>query len=146
MFLMLIGFAVGAWLLPGPRTIGTITFDVHTLLYAAATILLGFQAIAFAIFTKLFAVSEGLHPPDSSVDKLFRYVNLEKGLLIGAALAATGLLTSIYAVKVWETRHFGPLDFSYTLRIVIPAVLCLTLGIQSIFCSFFLSVLGMRRR
>lgn len=144
--LMLVGFVAGAWLLPGPRQVGAVTFDVHTLLYAAITILLGFQAIAFAIFTKLFAISEGLHPPDPDFEQIFRYVNLENGLIVGGTLAATGLVTSIYAVKVWGAHNFGPLDFSHTLRIVIPAVLCLTLGVQAIFSSFFLSVLGMRRR
>ena len=144
--LMLVGFVVGAWLLPGPRQVGSVTFDVHTLLYAAITILLGFQAIAFAIFTKLFAISEGLHPPDPGFEKLFRRANLENGLIVGGILAITGLVASIYAVKVWGAHNFGPLDFSHTLRIVIPAVLCLTLGVQAIFSSFFLSVLRMRRR
>jgi hypothetical protein len=144
--LMLIGFVAGAWLLPGPRQVGTVTFDVHTLLYTAITILLGFQAIAFAIFTKLFAISEGLHPPDPGFEKLFRHANLENGLVAGGILAITGLVASIYAVKVWGAHNFGPLDFSHTLRIVIPAVLCLTLGVQAIFSSFFLSVLRMRRR
>ena len=144
--LMLIGFVAGAWLLPAPRRIGAITFDVHTLLYAAITILLGFQAIAFAIFTKRFAVSEGLHPPDPDFSKLFRYINLETGLLAGGTLTMVGFGTSLYAVKVWGAHSFGPLDFPHTLRIVIPAALCLTLGVQAIFCSFFLSVLGMRRR
>jgi hypothetical protein len=144
--LMLVGLMAGAWLLPAPRQIGSVTFDVHTLLYAAVTILLGFQAIAFALFTKLFAVSEGLHPPDPEFEKIFHYINLENGLLVGALLAFIGFSASVYAVKVWGAHHFGPLDFSHTLRIVIPAVLSLTLGVQAIFCSFFLSVLGMRRR
>jgi glycosyltransferase involved in cell wall biosynthesis len=144
--LMLVGLGVGSWLLPGPRRIGSVVFDVHTLLYAAIAVLLGFQAIAFAVFTKLFATSEGLHPPDPLLDRLFRYINLELGLLVGAGLALTGLGVSVYAVRVWSLHNFGPLDMSHTLRIVIPAALSLTLGVQAIFSSFFLSVLGMRRR
>jgi hypothetical protein len=144
--LVLVGGVVGTWLLPEPRRVGTVIFDVHTLLYAAIAILLGFQAIAFAVFTKLFATSEGLHPPDPLLEKLFRYINLELGLMLGTILTLAGLGTSIYAVRVWGAHNFGQLDFSQTLRIVIPAVLCLTLGVQTIFCSFFLSVLGMRRK
>ena len=144
--LMLAGFLAGLWLLPEPRKLGNVTFDVHTLLYAAIAILLGFQAIAFAVFTKLFAISEGLHPPDPLLDRLFRYINLELGLLAGTILTVTGFAVSIYAVKVWEAHQFGALDMSHTLRIVIPAALSLTLGVQTIFSSFFLSVLGMRRR
>lgn len=144
--LMLIGLAAGLWLLPGPRLVGYVTFDVHTLLYAAVTVLLGFQAIAFAFFTKLFAISEGLHPPDPQLDKMFRYITLEVGLLAGALLALAGLGISAYAVHFWETQHFGPLEMEHTFRLVIPGALCLTLGVQAIFSSFFLSVLGMRRK
>jgi hypothetical protein len=144
--LVLVGCVAGAWLLPGPRKIGSTVFDVHTMLYAAITVLLGFQSIAFAVFTKLFAISEGLHPPDPEFESIFHYVKLETGLLVGTALALGGLGGSVYAVEVWSSQHFGPLDFSHTLRIVIPSALALTLGVQTVFASFFLSVLGMRRR
>jgi len=144
--LMVIGAIVGAWLLPGPQRVGNVVFDVHTLLYAAIAMLLGFQAIAFAVFTKLFATSEGLLPPDPLLERMFRYINLELGLFMGGLLSLVGLGVSIYAVRVWGSHHFGPLDISQTLRIVIPAALALTLGVQTIFSSFFLSVLGMRRR
>ena len=146
MALMLVGAVAGLWLLPSPRTVGSAVIDVHTLLYAAVAVLLGFQAIAFAVFTKLFSISEGLHPPDPALDRLFRYVTLEVGLLVGAALTVAGLATSIYAVDTWGSQHFGPMDYSHTMRLVIPAALFLTLGVQTVFASFFMSVLGLRRR
>jgi len=80
------------------------------------------------------------------LDRLFRYVNLELGLLVGGLLTAAGFGISAYAVHVWGAHRFGPLDYPRTLRMVIPAALFLTLGVQAIFSSFFLSVLGMRRR
>jgi glycosyltransferase involved in cell wall biosynthesis len=144
--LMLAGVVLGLWLLPAPRTVGSVTFDVHTILYGAAFVLLGFQSITFAVFTKLFAISEGLLPADPTLDKLFRYITLEVGLLVGAVLVALGIGTSFYAVGIWGSRHFGLLDYSHTMRMVIPAVLFLVLGAQTVLASFFLSVLGMRRR
>src|ERR1700758_490243 len=69
--LMIVGTLLGVWLLPSQRTVGTVAFDVHTMLYAAVFVLLGYQAIAFAVFTKLFAISEGLLPPDPTLDRLF---------------------------------------------------------------------------
>ncbi len=143
---ILIGTVLGLWLLPGPRTVGNVIFDVHTMVYAAAFVLLGFQSIAFAVFTKFFAISEGLLPADPMLDKLFRYITLEVGLALGALLTVGGLLTSVYAVRAWGSAHFGPLDYSHTMRMVIPASLSLTLGFQTIFASFFMSVLGLRRR
>lgn len=146
MALMLAGCMIGLWLLPVSRTVGRVTFDVHTLVYAAVFVLLGFQSIAFAFFTKIFAISEGLLPADPALDKVFRYVTLEVGLAVGVLMTLVGLGGSVYAVSVWEAQHFGLLDYPRTMRIVIPAVLFLTLGGQTIFASFFLSVLGLRRR
>ena len=143
--LMLVGTLLGLWLLPAPRTVGSVTFDVHTMVYAAAFVLLGFQAVAFAVFTKIFAISEGLLPPDPALDQLFRYITLEVGLVLGALLMAVGLGTSLYSVGDWGARHFGALNYSHTMRLVIPAALLLTIGAQTVFASFFVSVLGLRR-
>jgi hypothetical protein len=144
--LMLVGGLLGLWLLPAPRMVSGVTFDVHTILYTAVFVLLGFQAVAFAVFTKLFAISEGLLPPDPTFYKLFHYITLEVGLLVGTVLILAGLGTSIYAVTIWQAHHFGYLDYSHTMRMIIPAALFLTLGVQTVFASFFVSVLGMRRR
>lgn len=144
--LMLVGTLLGLWLLPAPRTVGDVTFDVHTMVYAAAFVLLGFQAVAFAVFTKIFAISEGLLPPDPALDKLFRYITLEVGLVLGALLMTAGFGTSLYSVRDWGAQHFGALNYSHTMRVVIPAALLLVLGAQTVLASFFLSVLGLRRR
>ena len=146
LLLMLAGGLLEIWLLPSARTVGGVTFDVHTALYGTAFVLLGFQAVAFATFTKIFAIAEGLFPRDPALEKVFRYVGLETGLLLGGALIAGGFGGSLYAVHFWRTQHFGTLDYSRTMRLVIPSILLLVLGLQTVFASFFLSVLGMRRR
>jgi hypothetical protein len=146
LLLILLGLAAGCWLLPGPRQVGHVVFDSNSLVFAAIAVILGFQSIAFATFTKVFAISEGLLPADPRLDVVFRYITLEVGLAMGVLLLAMGLAGSIFAVGTWREQHFGPLVLSHTLRIVIPACVALTLGAQIIFSSFFLSVLGMRRR
>ncbi len=146
MALMLLGLLVGCWLLPGSRMIGPARFDVHTLLYAAMAIVIGFQAVLFAVFTKVFAISEGLLPEDTRWNNLFRWITLEVGLLAGGILFAAGLAGSIYAVSDWGARSFTAADPVRTLRVVIPSVVALVLGCQIVLSSFFLSVLGMRRR
>jgi glycosyltransferase involved in cell wall biosynthesis len=146
LILILAGLVTGIWLLPGPRTVGGVTFDVHTLLYSMAAIFIGFQSVLFAIFTKTFVITEGLHAKDSSLNKWYRFFTLEKGLLTGAALTTIGLIGSIYSLSDWGSRLFGPLDPVRTLRVVIPSILSLILGLQTILSSFFLSVLGMGRK
>ncbi len=144
--LMLLGLLIGAWLLPGPRMVGRVIFDVHTLLYAALAVIIGFQAIVFAMFTKVFAISEGLLPDDPRLNRVINYINLETGLIAGTVLVLAGLAGSIYAVAYWEVRSFGLLDPSRILRIIIPAVTSLAVGCQILLSSFFLSILGLRRR
>ena len=144
--LIVLGLAGCLWLLPGTRTIHGIGIDVHTLLYAFASVLLGFQLVAFAFFTKVFAISEGLLPEDPRFNRLFEYITLETGLVGGALLVALGIGGSIFAVSDWARLDFGTLDFGHTLRIVIPSVFSLTLGVQIICSSFFLSILGLRRK
>jgi hypothetical protein len=144
--LILLGLAGCAWLLPGPRVVYGIEFDVHTLLYAFVSVLLGFQFVSFAVFTKVFAISEGLLPEDPRLNRVFRYVTLETGLAAGALLVALGIGGSIFAVSGWAKESFGPLDAGHMLRIVMPSVFSLTLGVQVICGSFFQSILGLRRR
>ena len=143
--LMLLGLTTGFWLLPGPHSIGSVTFDIHTLLYAAAAVVTGFQAVNFAVFTKIFGVTEGLLPPDPQLDKMFKYVSLESGLIVGFTLFIAGLLLSIYALSDWSAHSFGSLDPTRVFRLVIPAVTAMVLGSEIVLSSFFLSVLGLKR-
>ena len=143
--LMLVGLIVGFWLLPRSRTIGNVILDVHTLLYASSAIIIGFQSILFALFTKIFAITEGFLPEDPRLKTAFRYITLEIGLLVGGILVLIGLMGSFYALNFWKLHAFGPLAPSETLRIVIPAFTLLTLGCQTILSSFFLSLLGLKR-
>ena len=146
-FLMIFaGLAGAAWLLPGTRVVHGVGFDVHTLLYAFVAVLLGFQLVSFAAFTKVFAISEGLLPPDPRLNRLFRWVTLETGLVIGGILVILGIAGSFLAISDWASSSFGALEPVRMLRIVMPSVFALTLGVEVIFSSFFLSILGLGQR
>jgi glycosyltransferase involved in cell wall biosynthesis len=145
LLLMLVGAVVSGWLLVGPRVVDGITLDVHTFLYAAMAIVIGYQTVIFAIFTKVFAITEGLLPEDPRLKTLFRYIKLETGILTGALLLIAGISLSVYALSFWSATSFGPLDPSRTLRLVIPAVTLIALGLQTVLSSFFLSILGLER-
>jgi glycosyltransferase involved in cell wall biosynthesis len=137
--LALVGLVASAVLLPTPR--------VHTLVYAAMLVVIGFQTIVFAAFTKIFAINEGLLPPDRRLDRVFRVVTLEVGLALGAVMLAGGVAGSLFALAVWEQTAFGALDASsLAMRIVIVSSSAIALGVQVILSSFFFSILGLRRR
>jgi len=141
MLLGLVGYAVA---LPSLQ-IGEIAFDAHTLLFASAAMICGYQSIWFAVFTKAFAVAEGLMPPDPRLERLARTISLERGLLIGATATIVGLALMLIAVNKWRVQDFGDLDYSATMRLVVPGVTLLVLGFQTVLSSFFVSVLAMRR-
>jgi glycosyltransferase involved in cell wall biosynthesis len=144
--LVVLGSAVGVWLIPGGRTIGRFGLDVQTLLYAAFAVVIGFQSIVFALFTKAFAISEGLLPADPRLTKALGRAPLEIGLLAGGLLTLAGIGGSVYGFYQWSTESFGALNASESLRVVIPSLTCLVLGVQTVLSSFFLSVLMLRRR
>jgi hypothetical protein len=144
--LLVLGLALLAWLWSGPKVVGGVTFDVHTMVYAAMMVLIGFHSISFAVFSKVFGVQEGLRPPDPKFERLFRYITLEVGVVVGVVLTLLGFAGTIAAVLGWSSTAFGPLDPSRGMRLVIPSALFLTMGIEVILVSFFLSILGLRIR
>jgi hypothetical protein len=144
--LMVLGLASMLWLLPGPRQVAGLTLDVHTLVYSAAAIICGFQAAAFAVFTKIYAIKARLMPEDPRIAKLGDVFSLEIGIILGLVLIVGGLGASIYAVEFWGRGAFEDLDPTVTMRIVLPGVTALVLGLQVIFSSFFFSILGLSRR
>ncbi len=143
--LILLGLLGYMLALPG-MTIGGVGFDVHTLLFASLSILCGYQAILFALFTKLFAIGEGLMPEDPRFSRLFEVVNLERGLVVSVMGFLAGLGLLLGAINQWRASDFGQLNYALTMRWVIPGVLLTGLGFQTILSSFFVSILGMRRR
>jgi glycosyltransferase involved in cell wall biosynthesis len=144
--LMAAGSILGAMLLQGPVSLGRVTLDVHTLLFAAVAVLIGFQAVSFAALSKFFTIRAGLRQPAAGFESWFRHVTLESGLILGGLLVLTGLALSAGAVGIWSGQGFGALQPTATLRWVIPGALCLLLGCQMILTSFFLGVLRLDTR
>ena len=143
--LMVLGALAGGWLLLAPRRVGGVTFDLNTALYAILAILIGYQSASFAIFTKVFGMTSGLLPDDPSFRRRLNSISLETGLLIGAVMVLAGLVISIYALEFWQAAGFGDLNPGRSLRIVIPGIILIALGCQTILSSFFLSILGLER-
>jgi glycosyltransferase involved in cell wall biosynthesis len=139
------GILLSALLVAGPLRIGAVRLDIHTLLVAGFLSLLGYQLVLFAIFTKIFAIRAGFHPPHPLLEWIFHYVTLEVGVIGGAVTALIGLLALVAAVASWSAVGFGNLEPSLTMREVIPAVVLLALGTQTVFASFFISILSIDR-
>ena len=143
---MLLGVVIGGLVLPGPFYFAGIRFDIHSLLFAATLIVVGYQAITFAIFTKTFAIEQKLLPPDPVFQAPFKYITLESGLIAGVFFLVLGLALSASAFFEWGRQSFGMLDPEFTMRLFIPGQTAVIMGVQTIFSSFFLSILGLNHR
>lgn len=146
MVLFLVGLVLGGVLLTGPIQIGEHALDVSALVYCMAAVLIGFQAILFAAFSRAFVANEGLMPPSPGMQKAFKVLNLERGLIIGLLLLIVGVALAIYGFIHWGSSDFGALDARDAIRLAVPAATLSVLGFETIMGSFFLSVLGLSRR
>jgi len=144
--LFVAGVLASAWLISGPQQLGGLGLDIDTLLVAAFCCLLGYQVLVFGVFTKVFAIREGFHPQHVVLSWLFRYITLEVGLLCGVTLTLAGVAGVVIAFFSWKAIGFGALDPRVTMRELIPAVVMMAVGVQTVFASFFLSILDINAR
>lgn len=140
LILSVIGFGVLSVKMLYLKNIG---IDIHTLTYLGFAIILSYQIILFALLSKFYAVNQGLIPVRHQFMKVFKFFTLEKGLVTGLILFFAGLVFSIILFKYWADKDFGNItDFSHTFRLLIPSVILMALGIQTIFSSFILRIIG----
>ena len=123
-----------------------ITFDAHTLLFSSLAILCGYQSILFAVFTKVFAISEGLHPQSPRLTRFFKVARLELGLISASLAMLMGIGLLAVAIQQWVMGNFGHLEYAHTMRLVVPGATLTAVGFQTILSSFFVSILGMHRK
>jgi hypothetical protein len=138
-----IGAIITLLLCRGPLVAFGVTFDAGSQLMGAACAICGVQMVAMACFTKVFGIAEGLLPEDPRFARIFRYVNLELGIIAGLILILTGLGLLVRATWIWKGVGFGMLSYSDNLRLLVPSATALCIGVQTIASSFFMSVLGL---
>jgi len=117
--------------------------DIHSMLYASAAALLGLQLCLFALFARVSAQNAGLLPRRPALERFLRMLTLERGLLIGFAIAAAGFFWSAAAFWQWREAGFGALDPRVVMRDTIPAAALMVGGMETMLASFLLSVLGL---
>jgi glycosyltransferase involved in cell wall biosynthesis len=141
---MLVGLVLVFGLLRGPRELTPrITLDVHTMIFGVIFTLLGAQIFSIGAFAKVFSYSERFDRSGTvSLKRVLKRVTLESGLLLGGALFLAGLAGCAWVTWQWVASGFGPLA---QIRQVLFWAMWLFLGLQIIFASFFLSMLGISR-
>ncbi len=143
-FFTAIGAILMVVLVVGHLSINEVGFDINTLLYASALLMIGVNVIFFNAFTRTYARTSGFIPVEESNKKHFWTV--DKGIFFGAFLFLIGLILTIVALVWWGRNSFGALNPQYMMRLTIPAVTCMIVGIQILFGSFFIGILEIKHK
>jgi len=141
-----LGFALVFWLLPGPRFIGQVRFDIHTMFFGMIFALLGAQIAATGMFAKVFCFSEQFDRQTHQLENWLKRLTFEHGLIGGSLLGLIGFAGNVWILAEWAQSDFGLIaDPARTTRLIIFCSLWMFLGVQIVFSSFFLSMLGVSR-
>ena len=136
--LVVLGMVLLAALMPGPLRIGSVGFDVNTLLFGAMAILIGFQSLVFATFTKVFAISEGLLPEDERLTaEMFPLSDFGSGARCRRSADSCRRGAWAIGLEYWRSYRFGALDPEIGLRIVIPRNGVFHAGLSDYSVEFF---------
>ena len=141
--LVLTGSLVSLVLLSGPRTLLGRTWDYHPLLFGAAAVILGYNLVLFDVLAKNYSMSAGFARPDRWHRILGRSFSLERGVALGLALLAAGLLVEARIVIEWVASGYGQL---MAVREVAVGMVLMVLGLQTVFASFLISLMQIRHR
>jgi glycosyltransferase involved in cell wall biosynthesis len=146
LFLLGGGAALMAWLTPGPRALGGVILDVHTMLFGALAVLLGYQIFWYWACARLFGYANGMLPAQTWSKRFTEYFSLERGLVIGLTLLACGFALNVWLATQWYSSYLGAPELPTTLRLALWALTSMVLGVQTIFSSFLLSMLRLADR
>ena len=144
----LVGFGalLTAILLPGPLSIGALTLDSATVLFALAAILVGAQMVMFYLVAKLHSVSEGLLPASAAFSRVQHALTVDRFCLVGGAMFVAGLVIACAAVGLWAHVGFGDLDRSLIVRIAGLATVAMALGVQAVTTGFLMELIRSRKQ
>jgi glycosyltransferase involved in cell wall biosynthesis len=139
--LLLPGLALLLAELPGPFYLGGRGFYIHFMILGSMLTILGYQILNLALYAKSYALSIGVLRHDRTLDAIGPYYTLERGLKAGGALFLGGLLVNGWILVHWLSSSFGALD---AIRPALFASTLIVVGAQTMFSSFFLSLLAIR--
>ena len=143
--LLLLGLGIGGmiWLIPGAQSIGSVTFDIHTLLLSGVAVMLGFNMLLFSLLSQRSSSIHGLLPRDARFEKLLHVITLERLLVAGGLLTLLGIWGILDSVVEWQAQRYGRLMCEITMRQLVPSSVALVVGLQTMFGSFLADIIGL---
>lgn len=140
LILSLIGLISMLWMYLGSAEIFANRY--HPMFLSSLSIIAGYQLIIFSVFAKTYSVTR-LGEENPLLDKLYRYITIEKAGIAGISTALLGIIIFAAIFLKWVQAGFGALN---EVKNSILALTLITIGIQTIFSSFMLSMLGIKEK
>lgn len=144
--LFLISMISYAALLYNPVKVGKVIFDVHTLFFAEAGLVLGFLAASLGVVIRMFGIREGLLQEHSLLEKLRTSPILEIGSIVGMLMMLGGLYFGFDALMNWNAANFGPLSPGALLRTISLSTMLFMLGGVTLMISLIMGFLSLPTR
>jgi glycosyltransferase involved in cell wall biosynthesis len=116
-------------------------WQLHTLIGGSLLLIIGTQLVGLGLCAHAYA-TYFMGERDAWFDRARERLRLEHGLTLGGAVALIGAAMILAVVIDWVHRGLGGLAQE---RLAIFAASLLVIGIQIVFTSFLLSILGLRR-
>lgn len=145
LFLTFFGIILSFILIIKPIRIQNVILESQSLLFSSALVIIGYQILIFYGLTKVYTVNQKMLPKSNRYDDFFKIINLEKGIFLGIFFVLIGLGGTFYGISIWSENNYNYLNIIETIKIFIPSVTFIILGIQTILFSFFFSILGLEK-
>lgn len=116
------------------------TIGIHSMIAGSLLFISGYQIIFLGLFAKIYGVSNDLLDPDKITEFILRYVSLEKGATLGLIMLLVGLSYTLYLIWKWVGSGYLPMRGEDMIGFTF-----LIIGLQTIFSSFFLSMIGSKK-
>lgn len=146
LFAFLVGMAVLLALVRGPISVPGFGLGIHYMVLGSLLTILGFQVVNLGLFAKIYSLTQGLTEEDRVVDRMFRYLNLERGLALGFLIFLVGLGWLAWVLVNWVSRGFIFREGDTFVYAALFGATLTLIGVQTAFSSFFFSLLGLGKR
>lgn len=140
---MVVGISLSLFLLKGPFLFLGRYWGTHLMVFASLLCILSYQIFHMGVFAHSFAIREGFLKADSLTSFFQRHFTLEKGLILGGIVFLAGSGVTLFIFIEWFSKNFGAL---YRIRESIFAMTLIIIGLQTVFSSFFISLLFLKRK
>lgn len=140
---LILGVFILLLLLRGPFLFLGRYWDIHPMVFASVISILSYQILNLGIYAHTYAIRQRFLKYDKFTLFFQRRFSLEKGLILGVVLFLVGFAINTFIFIEWFSKNFGAL---YRLRESILAMTLLVIGLQTIFSSFFIGLLFLKRK